>query len=273
MKNLKARITPSLVISMLALFVALGGASYAAIGKNSVGSKQLKKNAVTSKKIKKNAVTAKKIKKNAVTGAKVKESSLSTVPEATHAGSADSATNATNATNATSATSATNATNADHTAGYSTFPQTKFNASGGANYAAARNAAAKHVIFKSGPITIYEKCFTDASGPKTYSVFYGETSVNGVIFGSDEDDLSGNPFLDTDTLEDDRELLTQSATANSTDYDLDSSYAASFMTPSGVAFEAEIEGAVKNGSLPGGNGVYGSGNICLATAAITEFTG
>jgi len=43
------RITPSLVISVIALVVALGGASYAAlkIPKNSVGSKQLKKNSVT----------------------------------------------------------------------------------------------------------------------------------------------------------------------------------------------------------------------------------
>jgi hypothetical protein len=42
------------VISMVALFVALGGVSYAAIKlpKNSVGSKQIKKNSVTSTKVK-----------------------------------------------------------------------------------------------------------------------------------------------------------------------------------------------------------------------------
>lgn len=42
------------VVATLALFIALGGASYAAIQvpKNSVGTKQLKKNAVTSKKVK-----------------------------------------------------------------------------------------------------------------------------------------------------------------------------------------------------------------------------
>ena len=46
--------TPSLVISMIALFVALGGTSYAAITAlpaNSVGTPQLKTNAVTSVKI------------------------------------------------------------------------------------------------------------------------------------------------------------------------------------------------------------------------------
>ncbi len=48
----------------MALFVALGGASYAAIKipRNSVGAAQIKKNAVTSAKIKKNAVTSAKVK-------------------------------------------------------------------------------------------------------------------------------------------------------------------------------------------------------------------
>jgi len=105
-------------IALLALFIALGGTTYAAtaLPSNSVGTKQLKKNAVTAAKIKNSAATNAKIAANAVTGAKVKddtltgadvvESSLGTVP------SAASATNATNATNATSATNATNATNA-----------------------------------------------------------------------------------------------------------------------------------------------------------------
>jgi hypothetical protein len=68
------RLTYSNVVATLAIFIALGGISYAAtsLSKNSVGSKQLKKNAVTSNKIKKNAVTASKIKKNAVATAKIK---------------------------------------------------------------------------------------------------------------------------------------------------------------------------------------------------------
>lgn len=66
------------VVATLALFIALGGASYAAvqIPKGSVGTKQLKKSAVTAKKIKNNAVTAKKLKKNAVNSSKVKDGSL-----------------------------------------------------------------------------------------------------------------------------------------------------------------------------------------------------
>jgi hypothetical protein len=58
------RITPSLVISIIALMVALGGASYAAIQipKNSVGTKQLKKNAVSAAKLKKNSVNSAKVR-------------------------------------------------------------------------------------------------------------------------------------------------------------------------------------------------------------------
>lgn len=97
--------SPAFVISLVALFVALGGTTYAAtsLPANSVGAKQLKKNAVTSPKIKNGAVTA----------AKINVAGL-TVPVAAHATSADTATSATSATSATNATSATHAGTADH---------------------------------------------------------------------------------------------------------------------------------------------------------------
>ena len=61
---MKRHLTPSLVISVMALFVALGGASYAAIKlpKNSVGAAQIKKNAVTSAKVKDRSLLAKDFK-------------------------------------------------------------------------------------------------------------------------------------------------------------------------------------------------------------------
>jgi hypothetical protein len=83
--------SPALVISLLALFVALGGTTYAAtnLPANSVGTKQLKKNAVTTRKIKRGAVVASKINASGLT-----------VPNAAHATSADSATTASHATTA-----------------------------------------------------------------------------------------------------------------------------------------------------------------------------
>ena len=85
--------SPALVIALLALFVALGGTTYAAtsLPKNSVGTKQLRNNAVTSKKIRNATIRAADIKNGAVKAAKIDTTGL-TVPEALHAASADSAT-------------------------------------------------------------------------------------------------------------------------------------------------------------------------------------
>ena len=57
---MRKHLNPALVISLIALFVALGGSSYAAIKlpKNSVGNKQIKKNAVTSAKVKDRSLLA-----------------------------------------------------------------------------------------------------------------------------------------------------------------------------------------------------------------------
>jgi hypothetical protein len=87
------RPSPALLISLIALFVALGGTGYAALKlpKNSVGTKQLKKNAVTGSKINKNAVTGSKVKNHSLTGADLNLAALGTVPNAAHAASADNA--------------------------------------------------------------------------------------------------------------------------------------------------------------------------------------
>jgi len=91
--QIRKRLTYANVMSSIAVFLVLGGATALAAGlaKNSVGSKQLKKNAVTAAKIKKNAVTTAKIKNNAVNGAKVNEATLATVPSANSAGTAGTA--------------------------------------------------------------------------------------------------------------------------------------------------------------------------------------
>ena len=78
---LRRRLTFSNVVSLISLFVVLGGTAFA-LSKNSVGTKQLKKNAVHTSDIAGGAVTTPKLKNDAVTGAKVKESSLGTVPTA-----------------------------------------------------------------------------------------------------------------------------------------------------------------------------------------------
>src|SRR6478609_4716533 len=81
-----------MIVALIALICALTGTAWAALGKNSVGSKQLKKNAVITAKIKKEAVTGGKVKKDTLTGTQINEGTLGAVPlanaippaEATH---------------------------------------------------------------------------------------------------------------------------------------------------------------------------------------------
>ena len=72
------RQAPSLVISVLALLIALSGTSVAAIAlaKGQVKTKHLDKAAVSTSKIKKGAVNSKKIAKNSIDSAKVKNGTL-----------------------------------------------------------------------------------------------------------------------------------------------------------------------------------------------------
>ena len=64
----RRRPSAALIVSCVALFISLGGASYAAvtIPNNSVGAPQLKKNAVTNAKLDSNSVSYKKIQAGAV---------------------------------------------------------------------------------------------------------------------------------------------------------------------------------------------------------------
>lgn len=72
----KLELSPALVISLVALFVALGGGAYAALGANSVGHRQLKAGAVTTAKIRNGAVSGAKIRALSVTKQKLAPAAL-----------------------------------------------------------------------------------------------------------------------------------------------------------------------------------------------------
>lgn len=100
MKKIRNRLTYANVMSSLAVFLVLGGAT--AFAATKIGSNEIKANAILTGKIKKEAVTTSKIKNNAintskiandaVTGDKVNESSLGQVPSAASAGIANAPT-------------------------------------------------------------------------------------------------------------------------------------------------------------------------------------
>jgi hypothetical protein len=114
--RLHAHLTYANVTATLALFVALGGSSYAALNfpKNSIGTRQLKKGSVTAAKVANNAINGAKVKDGSLSGADIVAGSLGKVSSA---GAADSATNATNASNANHALNADHASNADELGG------------------------------------------------------------------------------------------------------------------------------------------------------------
>jgi hypothetical protein len=74
MKQIRKRLSYANVMSSLAVFLVLGGAT--AIAAKKIGTNQLKAGSVTTGKIKKAAITKSKIKKNAVDGSRVRDGSL-----------------------------------------------------------------------------------------------------------------------------------------------------------------------------------------------------
>lgn len=97
MRKRIGRPSPALVISLVALFVAMGGVGYAAVV---IDGKNLKNKSVAGKKLKNKTVTGGKVKGNTLGGAQINESKLGKVPSASRADSANSATSATTAQSA-----------------------------------------------------------------------------------------------------------------------------------------------------------------------------
>ena len=94
MRKIRPQLTYANVISTLCLFLLLtGGSALAAatLGKNSVGSRQLRSKSVTTGKIASNAVNGSKVANGSLTGQDLNLSLLGTVPSATSAASAANA--------------------------------------------------------------------------------------------------------------------------------------------------------------------------------------
>jgi hypothetical protein len=261
LNSIRKRLTYANVMSSIAVFLLLGGATAIAakqLGKKTVGTKQLKANAVTTAKLKNNSVTTKKLKDkavttakladNAVTGPKVQVSTLGTVP---------------NATNAASANTLAGQGRKFVRANASGFVETAIK---------SREASPELPLFTIGPLSFYAKCFESAVGT-TEGVLFIRTSENGAAYTSNEDTLEGDPLLNTDTAEDEREILANSAPADSSSfYGTHTPLLAAF-APNGTAVVGELQIAVKSGNLSEGNGVFGDGNVCLFSALVTNVNG
>src|ERR1700692_3295556 len=93
-KQIRKRLTYAHVTSTIALFLVLSGATaFAAgqLGKNSVGSRQIKAKSVTTGKLANNSVNGAKVANGSLTGEDINIGALGTVPSATSAANAGNA--------------------------------------------------------------------------------------------------------------------------------------------------------------------------------------
>jgi hypothetical protein len=85
------RPSPAMIVAIIALIASLSGSAYAALGKNSVGSRQLKAQSITTGKIANNAVNGRKVANGSLSGEDINLAALGTVPQATQASKAGNA--------------------------------------------------------------------------------------------------------------------------------------------------------------------------------------
>jgi hypothetical protein len=262
MRRIRSKITYANVVATLALFIALGGVSYAAvkIPTNSVGEKQLKKNAVTAKKIKKSTITADKIKNGTLTGADINLSKLGKVPSASTAGTADFATGAANSNTTTSVTAVTKRVAPSITE---------------TTQDLARAGATEVPLFSNGQVSLYGQCYIYSGS--VYAEISSKTTADGAfIYGANYTYYGSGPYLNTSTPEPQRSVMYASASNNSYGSYIGYSstpYFTTMLGPDGNGLMAQMAVYAKQGTLtPNGNGAYGPGNVCIFQGTATKQT-
>lgn len=247
----RIRLTYANVVSTLALFLALGGVSYAAVKlpANSVGEKQLKKNAVTGKKIKKNAITGDKIKAGTISSSDIKLSTLGKVPSATRADSS---------------------ANTDHL--QANAKRVNASATGISSQDAVRAQAAAVPLLDNGQVSLYGKCYV--YGSTIYAETFGKTTADGALmWGGSYAWYGSGGYLNTSTPESQRYQSYASTGPDSVSYSGSYQYGTLFGADgNGINWQSNI--FVKRGNVPTyGNGAYGAGDVCVFNVSGQRLTG
>ncbi len=139
----------------------------------------------------------------------------------------------------------------------------KATATNGADEAAARAAAPEVTLFTKGPLSVTYKCFRDMGANVTIGEIYGKTTVARSILRGVANLPGGstNQYLNPGTDDIARRLQNQpSGIGDDANYQEDEY---SLGAADGTSLIGELAIAVKNGTLAGGNGPYGAGNVCL----------
>ncbi|HEU4393576.1 MAG TPA: hypothetical protein VFR04_08085 [Solirubrobacterales bacterium] len=195
-----------MIVAIIALVAALTGTAFAALGKNTVGSKQLKKNAVTAAKIKKSAVSEAKLGNGAVSAAKLKDGAVASAKLADNAVTTEkiAAGAVTGAkVQASSLGKVPSAASAD----------TASSLAGQQNFFVRLNVGQSQTIASNGSVSLVASCENEGGLDKIKIL--GQTSQSGAILNGS--DLLGGPglteFLEPGTEASKREFLTFADTA------------------------------------------------------------
>lgn len=249
MKFARQNITYANVVATLALFIALGGVSWAAVKlpRNSVGSAQIKKNAVTSAKIKKNAITGAKIKNNSLTGGDINAASLGKVP---NAGRADSA------------------AAVDQVIGISKRVGPSVTSAGSQDE--ARQNSAEIPVASHGQVSVYAKCYVYSGS--LYMETFSKTSADGALVnGGSYTYYGGSGYLNTSTPESQRYLNYAITSNNSGSYSSSSYPSYSLFGADGNGLNVNVSMWVKRGTIATyGNGAFGAGDVCVINGSAVK---
>ena len=93
-----------------------------------------------------------------------------------------------------------------------------------------------------------------------------KTTADGAIFSSrldTRDGGNGTTFLNVATPEDARQIDVRSALVNTADFQSADNSDFSAVAPDGTVFRGFVYQGAKQGTLTGGQGVYGPGDVCL----------
>lgn len=237
--------SPAMLVATIALVLAISGAAVALPGKNKVDKNDIQKNAVGSKQINNGKVKSKDLKDNGIKGKDVKDGALG----------GDKIADGT--------------LNTVDLADRFTFKEGPTPMTDGADTDAARAAAPEIPLYSSGPIEIYAKCYGGPTSTNIDAAIYVRTSQDGALTGGEMRYPNDGPdLLDADTPEADR-LLIGAGHPHMDEAESDSGVAS--VTSHDLSVQVTIEGyvAAKGGTLPGGDGAFGSGDSCIFQGTIT----
>jgi hypothetical protein len=230
--------SPGLIVAVCALVLAMTGAAVALPGRGTVNGGDIKRNAVVSKHVKGQSLKGNDLRDETIVSRQVANDGLAPSDVKSLAVADDSL--------------------------------VRVNAFSAAGEAAARANAPEIELYREGDLTIYAKCFRDEAEGDVIGEIYARARDDGALLAGD-DDRPGNPgssLLGPGTAEGDRQLdVEQVEDAGQAAFDTNQGAAAS---SDGTFFSVLSAIGVKQGTLPGGDGAFGDGSVCLFGATITS---